>query len=248
MFPEKYWNSQKDKHDPPPRSWAIAKHSKHDSEWHLSNQIISLRFWVKVLYRLHPRRNVSAIKSFFVHANRTSIMTWRYSSLLPWSQLPDKYPNASALNPLSVGRGTGLSFNPESYTALLWLTVSWTHEEVPVWPSMITCTMQRTWEYTRHLSERESIPGTYLNAPALDPLSVSRTTGLSFIPESYTAWLTASWTHEQHQEVWPSTINALQDVSRDAFEQPKGHTRSTRTQLQASNDIPVDGIDPNPKP
>ena len=107
----------------------------------------------------------------------------------------------------------------------------------------------RSWEYSA-LLPWSKLPGTYLNAPALDPLSVCRKNGLSFNPESYTAllWLTASRTHEQYQEVWPSNINALQDVFRDAFEQPKGHPRSTRTQLQASNDIPVDEIDPNPKP
>ena len=148
----------------------------------------------------------------------------------------------------------------------IWTPLPWTlcqSAEGPVLASTLNLTQRYyDWQYHEHMKKcqcdhqwlhapckgRESIPGTYLNAPALDPLSVSRTTGLSFIPESYTAWLTASWTHEQHQEVWPSTINALQDVSRDAFEQPKGHTRSTRTQLQASNDIPVDGIDPNPKP
>ena len=107
----------------------------------------------------------------------------------------------------------------------------------------------RTWEYIV-LLPWSKLPDTYLNAPVLDPLSVGRRTGLTFTPESYTTllWLTTSWTHEQHEEVWPSTINTFQDVSKDAFEQPKGHTRWTPTQLQTSNDIPVDGIDPNPKP
>ena len=93
----------------------------------------------------------------------------------------------------------------------------------------------RTWEYSA-LLHWSKLPGTYLNAPALDPLSVCRKNGLSLNPESYTAllWLTASWTHEQHQEVWPSTINALQDVSRYAFEQPKGYTRSINPYAVAS--------------
>jgi len=122
-------------------------------------KIISLGFWVKVLCRLHPRRNVSAIKSFFVHANRTSIKTWQYSSLLPCTQLPDKYLNTPALNPVSVGRGTGLSFNLESYTALLWLTVSWTYEQhQEVWPSTITCTHEKAWrrESIEHYYPEES--------------------------------------------------------------------------------------------
>ena len=59
-----------------------------------------------------------------------------------------------------------------------------------------------------------------LNAPALDPLSVGRRTDLSFNPKFYTAllWLTASWTHEQHQEVWPSLFRVQLSHSSDIMQ------------------------------